>query len=173
MTREHALFVRRLMAFAIDWLVLVVWGGALFGVVMLATKGSPPRPASPWHGQMVGLLTMTIPFLLYFALSERSPAQASLGKRILGLSVSTHTGERLSLTAAIARNAIKFIPWECGHTLAQQAAFSDDTGLAAWVWAPAAVAFLCPVWWVLAILMTAQAPYDRWTSARVMRSTEA
>lgn len=172
MSSNHAISLRRLMAFAIDWLVLVLWGGALFGVVALVANGNPPRAASPWQGQLVGLLAMTIPFMLYFALSESSPTRASLGKRVSGLSVATHTGGRLSLFSAVARNTIKFIPWECGHTVAQQAAFSEDRGLATWVWAPAAVAFLCPVWWVLAIVMTAQAPYDRWTSVRVLRSTD-
>lgn len=173
MTSNHAIPLRRLLAFAIDWLVLVLWGGALFGIVTLVTNGHPPRAASPLQGQLVGLLAMTIPFMLYFALTESSLARASLGKRISGLSVATQTGGRLSLFSAVARNTIKFIPWECGHTVAQQAAFSGDSGLATWVWAPAAVAFLCPLWWALAIVMTAQAPYDRWTSVRVLRSTDA
>lgn len=161
------------MAFAIDWLVLVFWGGAIFGVVVFVTNGNPTRASSPWQGQLVGLFAMTIPFMLYFALTESSPLRASLGKRISGLSVVTHTGGRISLFSAVARNMIKFIPWECGHTVAQQAAFSEESGLATWVLAPAAVAFLCPVWWVAAIVMTAKAPYDRWTSVRVLRSTDA
>ena len=51
--------VRRLSAFALDWLVVALWGGVLFGVVMLATGGEPGRPGSPWSAQAVGVVAMT------------------------------------------------------------------------------------------------------------------
>jgi hypothetical protein len=31
MKKERAIAVRRLLAFAVDWLVVVLWGGMLFG----------------------------------------------------------------------------------------------------------------------------------------------
>jgi len=160
-----------LLAFALDWLVVVLWGGMLFGGVMIATSGNPPRPENPWAAQAIGFLTMTVPVTLYFAFCEYSAWRASLGKRALGLVVSRETGERLSSRSALLRNAFKFAPWECGHALAQQAAFSGEGGIPAWVWGPAAVALVGPVWWLVAMFATGRTPYDRWTSARVAPST--
>jgi RDD family len=172
MTNKRAIAVRRSLAFALDWLVVVLWGGMLFGAVMIATNGNPPRPENPLAAQAIGLLTMTVPVTLYFALCDSSAWRASLGKRALGLVVSRETGERLPLRSALLRNAVKFVPWECGHTLAQQAAFSGEGGFPAWVWGPAAVALVGPVWWLVAMFTTGRTPYDRWTSARVARSTD-
>lgn len=171
MTNKQTIAVRRSLAFALDWLVVVLWGCMLFGGVMIAASGNPPRPENPWAAQAIGLLTMTVPVTLYFALCEGSAWRASLGKRALGLVVSRETGERLPLRSALLRNAVKFVPWECGHTLAQQAVFSGDGGLPAWVWGPAAVALVGPVWWLVAMFATGRTPYDRLTSARVAWST--
>ena len=160
---------RRLAAFAIDWLIFVLWAGMLFGAVMLATGGDPPRPGGPWRAQAIGLLLATLPFTLYFTLCEGSQWRASLGKRILGLCVVRSTGEPLSHTRAFVRNAVKFVPWECGHMLAQQAFASGDEGFPAWVWGPAAVSMIVPLWWLGAMWFMGQTPYDRWTDTRVVR----
>jgi uncharacterized RDD family membrane protein YckC len=167
MTRDQALAVRRLLAFGVDWVVVVLWGGVLFGAVMLATNGNPPRPASPWIAQAIGLFTMTIPITLYFALCESSVMRASLGKRALGLIVSGDDGERLTFRAALLRNAVKLLPWECGHTVAHQAAFSGEAGIPAWVWVPAMIALAGPLWWLAAMVAGGRTPYDHWASAKV------
>ena len=173
MKTERGIAVRRLSAFAVDWLVVVLWGGMIFGVVMIATSGNPPPPKNPWMSQAIGFLTMTGPVTLYFALCESSALRGSLGKRALGLLVSRETGERLSFGSALLRTAVKFVPWEFGHTVAQQAAFSGEAGFQAWVWGPAAVALVGPVWWLVAMISTGRTPYDRWVSARVVRATDA
>jgi uncharacterized RDD family membrane protein YckC len=172
MMKERAVAVRRLLAFAVDWLVVLLWCGLLFGSVMIATSGHPPRPDNPWTAQAIGFLTMTLPVTLYFALCESSAFRASLGKRVLGLVVSRDTGERLAFAPALLRNAIKFVPWEFGHTVAQQAALSGEGGFPAWVWGPAIVALVGPLWWLVAIIATGRAPYDRWALARVLRSAD-
>jgi uncharacterized RDD family membrane protein YckC len=151
----------------VDWLVVALWGGVLFGIVMTATRGNPPRPPGPWSAQAVGLLTMTVPVTLYFALCESSVWRASLGKRILGLVVSRDTGGRLSFRAALFRNALKFLPWEFGHTVAQQAAFSGEEGFATWVWGPGAIALAGPIWWLVTMIAKGRTPYDQCASALV------
>jgi uncharacterized RDD family membrane protein YckC len=168
MSEERAIAVRRLFAFAVDWFVVVVlWGGVICGAVMIATGGKPPRLGSPWAGQAIGFLTITVPFTLYLALFESSPMRASLGKRALGLVVSQETGGRLSFGSALLRNAVKFTPWEFGHIVTWQGFFSGEEGLPAWVLGPATIAFVGPVWWLVAIIATGRTPYDRWASARV------
>jgi uncharacterized RDD family membrane protein YckC len=115
---------------------------------------------------------MTMPVTLYFACCESSAMRASLGKRILGLVVSRETGERLLFRSALLRNAVKFVPWEFGHTVAQQAAFSGEGGFPAWVWGPTTVALVGPVWWLVAMIATGRTPYDRLASAQVARSAD-
>jgi uncharacterized RDD family membrane protein YckC len=168
MSEARAIAVRRLFAFGVDWFVVVVlWGGVICAAVMIATGGKPPDPRSPWVGQVMGFLTITVPFTLYLALCESSPMRASLGKRALGLVVTQETGGRLPFGSAFLRNAIKFTPWEFGHIVAWQAFFSGEEGLPAWVWGPATIAFVGPVWWLVAMIATGRTPYDRWTSASV------
>lgn len=163
--------VRRLSAFALDWLVVALWGGVLFGVVMLATGGEPGRPGSPWSAQAVGVVAMTLPVVLYFAGCECSAMRATLGKRVLRLVVTDAAQRRLPFAAALGRNAVKFVPWECGHLVAHQAMFAGDEGPAWWAWGAAIVAMGVPLWWVGALLLTGAMPYDRWTATQVMATT--
>lgn len=164
--------VLRLLAFAIDWLILALWGGVLFGFVMFATGGDPPRPGGPWTAQMLGFLTMTLPFTLYFAFCESSGWHASIGKRVLRIGVTGRSGQQLSLGRALLRNAIKFVPWEFGHTLAHRAALEGDGDLPVWLWVPAAIAAAGSIWWLAALFLTGETPYDRWTGVRVARLSE-
>jgi uncharacterized RDD family membrane protein YckC len=47
--------------------------------------------------------------ILYFALMESSPWQATLGKKVVGLYVTDIAGRRPSLVRAIARNLARFL----------------------------------------------------------------
>jgi uncharacterized RDD family membrane protein YckC len=172
MKQERAVAVRRLLAFAVDWFVIILWSGVLFGATMIATGGTLRWIENPWRSQGIGLLTMTIPVILYFAICESSAMRASLGKRVLGLVVSRETGGQLSFGSALLRNVVKFTPWEFGHTITHQAVFSGEEGFPAWIWGPAIIAVVGPVWWLVAIIATGQPPYDRWALARVGRSTD-
>lgn len=172
MSSTQSIAVRRLLAFTVDWFVVLVWGAVLFGVVTIVTNGNLPQPTSAWQAQGIGLLAMTLPITLYFAVCEASPMRASLGKRCLGLVISGETGGRLSFGAALARNAIKFVPWELGHVVAHQAVFSADGGLETWGHGAVALAGAVPCWWLAAMLRTGRAPYDRWTKAWVTRADD-
>ena len=159
----------RLAAFVIDWLVIAAWGGLLLGIVMVVTGGNPPRPGGPWKAQAISLVAMTVPFSLYFALGEASRWRGTLGKHLVGLVVRRRSEQRLSFGRALLRNAIKFVPWEFGHTVAHQAIYASDGGFPLWLWGPVVVAMLGPLWWIVALFATGDTPYDTWTDARVVR----
>ena len=136
---------------------------------MLATDGKPQRLSGPWIAEAIGMLAVTVPFTLYFTLCECSKRRATLGKRVCALEVRRRSGEPLSFGRAFARNALKFLPWECGHMAGQQASFSGDAGMPVWVWVPAVISAIRPLWWIISLVVSGDTPYDRWVGARVGR----
>jgi uncharacterized RDD family membrane protein YckC len=115
-----ALAWRRLSAYLLDWLVFLVYVALLlaaarlllpaFGIDLFRWR---PNPVS---GQLLGLSTLTIPVLLYFAGFEASRWQATPGKRLMHLRVAAN-GSRASLPRTLARAGIKLLPWEISHTI--------------------------------------------------------
>ncbi len=170
MTKTFTTIFRRFLAFAVDLLILAAWGGVIFAIVMLAADGEPRRPSGPWLAQAIGFVAMTLPFTLYFTVCECSPRHASVGKRVFALAVLRRSAEPMSFARTFLRNAIKFTPWECGHALAQQAIYAGDEGMPLWVWGPAVIAAIGPLWWIVSLLASGDTPYDRWVDARVSRS---
>lgn len=115
---------------------------------------------------------MTAPVILYFALSESSRAQATLGRRAPGLRVVMKSGTRVPVSAWILRSCIMFLPWECGHIVANQAAFSA-TDLPGWIYLPLALAAILPTWWLASVLIRVDAPYDVVASTQVIHCMPA
>lgn len=79
---------------------------------------------SPLAGQASGFLLVTVPVSLYFALQEAAPAQATWGKGRCRLKVVGAGGRQLSFSRALARTALKFLPWELAHACIWQARFA-------------------------------------------------
>lgn len=109
------LLARRVAAYLLDILLLFVVLAPL-GQIILGLLGTTPR-SGPEIAQTV-LWNFSLPAWLYFALSDRSASGATLGKRLLALQVRTERGERLGLGRALARTAIKLLPWELVHIFA-------------------------------------------------------
>jgi uncharacterized RDD family membrane protein YckC len=66
--------------------------------------------------QIYTLTTISLPVWLYFALTESSPWQATVGKKMLGLRVvDSDRGERIRLGRALIRTFVKLLPWEIAH----------------------------------------------------------
>lgn len=159
----------RLLAFAIDWIIIAAWGGILFGLVWWSNDGSPVAPAGPWQGQAIGILSMTLPVVFYFGLCEASAGQGTLGKRLLGLRVSQRNGARAPRRQTLLRAAMKFLPWELGHLLAQQAFFAGEEGIPRWAFLPGVLSFALPAWWLTSLIVQGRTPYDRCSQTVVHR----
>jgi uncharacterized RDD family membrane protein YckC len=155
-----------------DWCLIAAWGGLLFAAVYLGEGGMPEAPSDPWRGQLLGLATMTIPVILYFALLERAGRGASVGKRLLGLRVVGEGGRALGFRASVARNAIKLLPWEAGHLVAHHAVAAGDADFPASLWLLAPLAMLGPVVLAVGILRGGRGLHDRLAGAQVV-STRA
>lgn len=161
LTLQKNIAFRRLLAFGIDWLVIVVWASVVFGIVMLSYSGQPPTPSGPWIGQAVGFFSMTLPVIFYFSICEAIGWKATLGKRVLSLCVVSSRTDRISFSRILLRNLVKFAPWELGHLVAQQAIFSSSSSIPNWVFTPMVLSFIIPLWWVVSIYVQGDSPYDK------------
>ena len=68
------------------------------------------------HTELYTLLTVSLPIWLYFALSEQSSWQATVGKRLLKVKVfSTTSQRRIRFSESLLRTFVKLLPWEIAH----------------------------------------------------------
>ena len=122
-------------------------------------------------GQSVVFATIMLPIMLYFAVSESSRRQATIGKRVLRLRVTDDHGGRPALLRTVLRAVVKFAPWELAHTgvwhvsgtpfVSEPAAFNYG------IWA---TALLLALWWFASIwLGDGRTPYDRIAGTVVTR----
>lgn len=128
---EYAGFWMRFAASLIDGLVFVPLTLLGFGLIMTAVPGvfSPNVPPE----KMVLLLVLCIAFSLvaviggwlYFTLMESSRYQATLGKKLLGLAVTTLDGERISFGRANGRYFGKMLSGMLMNVGYIMAAFTD------------------------------------------------
>lgn len=109
--------LRRLLAYILDIAILygVLAGGlqtltsALFGVPNYARLAQNPVRLEGWV-----LLTISLPTWLYFIICDVRGG-STLGKRVLGLRTTAVSGGPVSVGQAVARTALKLIPWELTH----------------------------------------------------------
>jgi uncharacterized RDD family membrane protein YckC len=114
------LVIRRLLAFGLDYLVIVGYLVVL-AVVSLAIMASGLRGAfsaawaTAWSAEAMGFLMLTLPVVVYFAILESSKSGATLGKHALRLRVRGLAGQRLNPWRSLLRSGVKFLPWEMAH----------------------------------------------------------
>jgi uncharacterized RDD family membrane protein YckC len=169
--------VRRLLAFALDYLVIAAYLLVLLGV-SLAILASSARSAyltvwsNAWSAELAGLILLTAPVVLYFAVLESSPAGATLGKRVLHLRVVKADGSRLDFGRSLLRSAIKLLPWELAHFTIWHYVFGSAGHASPPAWAAVALAVVYLL--VAAFLVTLfvgrehRTIYDRIAGSRVV-----
>jgi uncharacterized RDD family membrane protein YckC len=125
----------RIGALLIDFLLIALYATCLFGVVYFFTDDKP-LVFSPYMGQLVAFLSLTLPVLLYLICFEYSSKQASLGKQICKLQVRSINGGKASLQSIIIRNVIKLLPWEVAHAFVQALFYfiNKNEEPPVWVW---------------------------------------
>ena len=114
---------RRSVAFFFDYLLIAAYLGVL-AAAYVALPGTAALFADRVSAQVAGILLLTLPVTLYFALSESSAMRASWGKSHAGLEVTDRTGRRIAVGRSLARTLLKFVPWEISHTLMWETAFN-------------------------------------------------
>jgi uncharacterized RDD family membrane protein YckC len=120
-TGTSAAIRTRVFAFALDYLLICGYILLLAAVNTLLLR-SPLRPhldpllATPIRRDLLAFLTLVFPVMLYFTYGESSHAQATWGKRTVGVVVVDQRGDRVSRRRALARAALKLLPWQVAHT---------------------------------------------------------
>jgi uncharacterized RDD family membrane protein YckC len=112
--------VRRLKAFAVDYVIITVYAAVLFLTTKLVSLvfGLNLQNISVIVLHLISFFTLTLPVILYFTFSEHSKTGGTLGKRKYNLQVVacyTHNITRPGFIQLLVRNTIKFLPWLLAH----------------------------------------------------------
>jgi len=104
-------------AFIIDYVIILIYIGLLLGATLLVSNVFKLKldNLSPVAGEVIAFVTLTLPVILYFTLSENGKYAGTIGKRKLGLHVVGKTSTTATAWQLLIRNCIKFLPWELAH----------------------------------------------------------
>ena len=108
---------QRIKAFAIDYLIIIIYIGFLLGTTLLTSEVFDIgfNNITTTTAQLLGFFTLTLPVILYFTFTEAGKYSGSIGKKKLGLKVVSSKLKRVSTSRLLLRNFIKFLPWEIAH----------------------------------------------------------
>lgn len=132
-SQAYAGFGQRVKAFALDYIIILLYLAALTSLFLLfnlLTGITEWLFSGRIRAQLAGFFLITLPVALYFALSESSVQRATWGKKRVGLIVTDSNGGRLNFWRSLSRTFLKFIPWELSHTIIWQISFSPQTNSA-------------------------------------------
>lgn len=123
LTYLTAMVLKRVGAFLLD--ILIIFGiCAPVGYLIMRLIGySPHTGFAIWTSI---LWNFSFPAWIYFIWSDRSKSGKTIGKKVFKISVKSRTKERLGWGLALARTAVKLLPWEIIHF--SSFALSKDLG---------------------------------------------
>jgi len=126
------LIFRRIVAFCLDYLIIVAYALLLFGTTKVLNLEK--MVSTPISGQILGFASLTLPVFLYFFLTEKSESRATIGKRVMNISIRSKIEK--TKTRILLRNILKFLPWEIAHTGVHYIVFFSNTKntIPVWIW---------------------------------------
>jgi len=83
------LIFRRLAAFSLDYLIIAAYALLLFGSSKVLNLKE--MALTPISGQLLGFFSLTLPVFFYFFLTEKSKSRATIGKRVMNISITSKT----------------------------------------------------------------------------------
>ena len=113
--RFLAWLIDTIIIFVIIWLLSLIVGADAMSVTLSEAEMQRAFEAGRFFEAMpkytaLGVISSVVIIWAYYALQESSSAQASLGKRALGLKVVDANGARLNLVAATIRSSFLWAP---------------------------------------------------------------
>ena len=105
------LLLKRLIAYLIDNCILLLYAYLVMEVALYFQMDQ--KVSGPLQGQLIGLITLTVPFFLYLYLFEKSKYRATIGKQLMRIKVAGSEGEKPN---HFLRTLFKLLPWEIAHS---------------------------------------------------------
>ena len=105
----NAGFTKRTVAIFIDSIVLTIVMFAIMFTIGFFIGGMMSDPESVAKVSNFGMLLNVVVVWLYFALQESGQNQATVGKRVMAIYVTTKEGDRLSFPQATIRYFSKYL----------------------------------------------------------------
>lgn len=101
---------KRVVAVFVDGIILKVLSAAVF-MAVLAVSSPADSPAIESFFELLDLGLPLLMYLAYYTVLESSEAQATLGKRLVGIRVTDLEGRRLSFGRAFGRACARFLSY--------------------------------------------------------------
>jgi uncharacterized RDD family membrane protein YckC len=122
---KESIMVTRIKAFAIDYLIILVYIGLLFATTLLISRlfNVDLNDIDTLTAELTGFLTLTLPVILYFSFTEAGRHAGSVGKRKFNLKVVSVKNGKAGIFQTLLRNAVKFLPWELAHLFIYQLSY--------------------------------------------------
>lgn len=124
------LILKRTVAYFIDYFLILLYAITLLFVTLSIAPDD--YSLSPIQGQLVALISLTIPAYFYLVLSESGKQCATIGKRIMRLKVTEQSIQHRK--NIWLRNLIKLLPWEIAHTGVQWAFYYNNQNVDPPMW---------------------------------------
>lgn len=160
------LLLKRLLAFAVDYVIILLYAGILFAISSLFVDAQGLNSSNsydPLTGQILGFLTLALPVILYGFFFECSQFKATPGKKIFNLRVEI-TSANLKRSIFI-RNILKYLPWEIAHIGVHMMFYfrSIQEDLPIWVWLLVIIPQIIVLVYLISLFFTsgAQSIYDK------------
>lgn len=150
-----SIFFRRVLAFFIDYIIIIVYAILLFLVsnFLKNTFNIILSFNSPFKNQVLSFFLLTLPVFLYFFLSEKGAYKATFGKRLLALEVVNRENDKGGI---FIRNFLKLLPWEIAHTGVYHIIYSNQQQqeISLWVWCALIIPQIIVLFYFTSILAT-------------------
>lgn len=164
--------VKRIKAFAIDYLLILGYIGLLFATTLLITNllSVSLENIDPVSGQLIGFITLTLPVILYFTIMENKYT-GTAGKRKFALKVVSGNLSKARFGQLLLRNCIKFLPWELAHFFDFRLYYftSNDLAVPGWILTGLIVAQALALMYVIALFFKGnRSVYERLSATRVI-----
>ncbi len=155
------LLLRRVLAGVIDYGIVLVYAGTLFLIVTtIPSLNRALETSNPIIGQLIGLISLTLPAFFYFYQFENGEQNATVGKRLTKIKLQ-QSG------SVLKRNILKFLPWEIAHTGVHWLIFysNNQIDIPVWVWTCLIIPQAVVSFYALSIVLShgKYSLYDRWS----------
>lgn len=160
---------RRMTAWAIDWLWILILPVLLVPVGVILYRTGLRLPAWTWN--LISLLVLITPVTLWAAWRESGRFQGTPGKRVRGLVVvDARSARPVGFGRALLRNAVKIaLPWELGHSVAFGFAEAGER-IPGYLMILTILVYVVVFGWIGSLfLASTRTPYDLLSGTRVIR----